>query len=90
MRKVIRYALSPDFEQVLRVPKTARILSVGMSGRLPAIWVLADPGEQDTKTLKLFVVADNVDITFPFSTASFLGTVANGSGKVRHIFVIGE
>ncbi len=76
----------PSREQVISMPKSAKLLSVGLQ-QFPSVWAMVDPAETETKSVTIYAVAAGVDLWFPFASVDFLGTVITARGHLAwHIF----
>lgn len=95
MRTIHKYPLAMDvqgftpvYEQILEMPKSAKILAVKNQYERPTLWAMVDPADKETRRVQVYCVGTGQTITFPFASVRFLDTVLTSNGQlVWHIFV---
>ena len=85
--KVFKYVLKPTDEQVVMMPKEARVLSCHVQDRDICVWALVDPdARKESRTF--FIHGTGHEVAYPHS-GTFVGTVLLNQGLlVLHVFVL--
>lgn len=84
MKKIFKYTLQAETEQVVRMPSNAQILSAQIQNNKICIWALLFDTEAEPKDRRIFIFGTGHEIN-PCIAIEFIDTVQI-NGLVFHIF----
>lgn len=85
MKRIFKYQLLVTHDQTIKLPKGARVLSVGAQGNKVFLWALVDDKEEiESVPFTILGTGEVADVEH----CTFLGTVMLYDGElVLHVFV---
>ena len=89
MKKIFKYPLKLQREQVVILPKDADILSVQTQHQNICVWAMIDPNVEkvESKTIETFGTGDFI----PEGERRYISTIQLNNGElVYHVFVKGD
>lgn len=89
MRKIFKYEIEQTDEQVLSLPKGAKILSIIEQYNKPVIYAIVDPNEKEIDNYNVVTLGTGFDVYFelPRPSYKFLGTLSfMGGNLIFHYF----
>lgn len=90
MKRVYKYELKLEDNQILKLPKGARILDVRTQGdsENPFLWALVDPDEKETEEVVLLIRGTGHDIEMGDMDLVHISSYRMyGGSLVYHVFV---
>lgn len=88
MKRVYKYTLNTQDEQVLDLPMNAQLLTVGTQNGIPQLWALVDIEEERTEERKIIIRGTGHDIDED-AVKEYIATFTMSQGRlVFHVFEI--
>ena len=86
---VYKYPLEMVHEQTISMPKGSKILSVQRQNKIPCIWALVNPNEEENEEKKILLIETGNIFNSPTDKLNFIGTLQFIDGSyILHVFEI--